>query len=116
MLFVIRLALELEAAGELNYALCTAGRERTSDTSEVGAVDIQGSKLRREEIRPVENVEGLETKLESGALRDPDVLDQRSIPVHIERSIDERALHASGLSRRDVEEHLARESSFTKTT
>ena len=116
MLFVIRLALELEAAGELNYALCTAGRERTSDTSEVGAVDVQGSKLRREEIRPVENIESLETKLESGALRDPDVLDQRSIPVHIERSIDERALQASGLSRRDVEEHLAREGSFTKTT
>ena len=75
MLFVIRLALELEAAGELNYALCTAGRERTGDTSEVGAVDIQGSKLRREEIRPVENIESLETKLESGPLCDPDVLD-----------------------------------------
>ena len=74
-LFVIRLALELEAAGELNYALCTAGRERCGDTSEVGAVDIQGSELSREEIRPVENVESLETKLEPGPLCDPDVLD-----------------------------------------
>ena len=116
MLFVIRLALELEAAGELNYALCTAGRERTSDTSEVGAVDNQGSELRREEIRPVENVERLETKLESGPLRDPDVLDDRSIPVREEWTIDEGALQVSGLSRRDVEEHLAREGSFTKTT
>ena len=76
MLFVIRLALELEAAGELNYALCTARRERTGDTSEVGAVDVQVAKLRREEIRPVQNVERLETKLESGRFRDPDVLDK----------------------------------------
>lgn len=75
MLFVIRLALELEAAGKLNYALCTAGRERACDTSEVGAVDIQVSELGREEIRPVQKVEGLETKLESGTFRDPDVLD-----------------------------------------
>ena len=75
MLFVIRLALELEAAGELNYALCTAGRERLRNTSEVGAVDVQGSELRREEIRPVENVESLETELEPGPLCDPDVLD-----------------------------------------
>ena len=75
MLFVIRLALELEAAGKLKYALCTAGRERLSNTSEVGAVDVQGSELRREEIRPVENVESLEAKLEPGPLCDPDVLD-----------------------------------------
>ena len=75
MLFVIRLALELEAAGELDYALSATGRERLSDTSEVYAVDVQVSELRREEIRAVENVERLETKLEPGPLCDPDVLD-----------------------------------------
>ena len=75
MLFVIRLALELEAAGELNYALSATGRERLSHTSEVGAVDIQVAKLRSEEVRSVQNVERLETKLELGPLCDPDVLD-----------------------------------------
>ena len=75
MLFVISLPLPLEAAGELNYALCTTGRKRTGDASEVSAVDIQGAELAREEISPVQNIERLETKLESGPLRDPDVLD-----------------------------------------
>lgn len=116
MLFVIRLALELEAAGELNYALRTAGRKRAGDTSEVGAVDIQVSKLGSEEIRPVENVERLETKLEFGPFRDPDVLNKRSIPVQVEWTVDKGALQVSGLSRRDVEERLAREGRLTETS
>lgn len=76
MLFVISLPLPLEAAGELNYALGATGRKRLSHASKVSAVDIQGAELAREEISPVQNIERLETKLESGPLRDPDVLDK----------------------------------------
>ena len=70
-----RVTLELEPARELNDALRTTRRERAGDTPEVRAVDIQVSKLAGKEVRPVQNVEYLETKLESGRLRDADVLD-----------------------------------------
>ena len=116
MLFVIRLALPLEAAGKLNYALCTAGRKGSTDTSEVGAVDVQVAKLSCKEVGPVQNVERLETKLESGPLSDPDVLDKRGIPVHVERSIEERALQISRLAWWNVEEHLTWECRLTKPT
>ena len=86
-----RLADSLER--ELPRKLKDSWIERRVDLAKIGVVDAK--RVRHREISVVEDVERLETQLDTKPFFEPDSLDERGVDVPVTRSIDGRQTEMS---------------------
>ena len=64
---------------------------------------------RQTKVRAVQHIEGFDAQLQASRFGHLNVLDDRSVPVQIERAIDERAFQRSGLTGAVIEKRLSGE-------
>src|SRR5262249_44501277 len=100
---------EFEPSDQLN----DARRERSGQSPEIGAIDVEnaaGAELLRPadaEVGAVEQIERLDAQLKAARFCHLDVLDDRSVPADCERPVYESSFERPGLARPGIEEDLA---------